>query len=94
MRLSLFTFCLSTNRVISSQALWVSHACSALQLSRTCVSYLILTWLEVVNIISTDAPYLSDLQHEKRLLSGSDGGENGWQEEQSLGDIFLIVSSC
>lgn len=39
------------------------------------MSYLILTWLEVVNIISTDAPYLSDLQHEKRLLSGSDEGE-------------------
>lgn len=39
------------------------------------VNYLILTWLEVVNIISTDAPYLSDFQHEKRLLSGSDKGE-------------------
>lgn len=42
---------------------------------QVCVNYLILTWLEVVNIISTDAPYLSDFQHEKRLLSGSDKGE-------------------
>jgi len=42
---------------------------------RACVNYLILTWLEVVNIISTDAPYLSDFQHEKRLLAGHDKEE-------------------
>lgn len=75
MRLSLIIFCLSSNRAISTPTLWVSCACSALQVSRARVSYLILTWLEVVSIISTDAPYLSDLQHEKRLLSGSDEGE-------------------
>lgn len=34
-----------------------------------CVNYLILTWLEVVTIISTDTPYLSDFQLERMLLS-------------------------
>lgn len=40
---------------------------------RAHVNYLILTWLEVVNIISRDAPCLAE--HEKRLLAGSDKGE-------------------
>lgn len=33
------------------------------------VNYLILTWLEVVTIISTDTPYLSDFQLERMSLS-------------------------
>lgn len=90
MRLSLFIFCLSTKRVISTQTLGVIHTCSALQFSRTCESYLVLTWLQVVNITSIDAPYLSDLQREKRLLSGSDGGERMDGRKNKA----LVISSC
>lgn len=36
---------------------------------RARVNYLILTWLEVVTIISTDTPYLSDFQFERMSLS-------------------------
>lgn len=58
MRLSLFIFCLSTNRAISTPALWVIRACSALQLPRTCESCLVLTWLEVVKL-SAQMPLIS-----------------------------------
>lgn len=88
-----FLFCHGTNRVLNTPALCVRQT-SAHHFSLAHVNYLVLAWLEVVNITSIDTPYLPDFQHEEALIRQWWRTENGRQGRESLSGLFLIVSSC